>query len=74
MTRPRYNTLRRMPLIKAPTLVFWGRDDATNNISMGEATAANIPGAKLVVFEETGHMLPQQQSERFNEEVLAFLA
>ncbi|MCH7843828.1 MAG: alpha/beta fold hydrolase [Chloroflexi bacterium] len=32
MTRPRYNTLRRMPLIKAPTLVLWGRDDATNNV------------------------------------------
>lgn len=73
MTRPRYNTLRRMPLIKAPTLVLWGRDDATNNISMGEQTAATIPGAKLVIFEETGHMLPQQQSAKFNEEVLAFL-
>ena len=73
MTRPRYNTLRRMPLIKAPTLVLWGRDDATNNISMGEATAAAIPGAKLVIFEDTGHMLPQQQAAKFNEEVLSFL-
>jgi 2-hydroxy-6-oxonona-2,4-dienedioate hydrolase len=74
MTRARYNTLRRMPFIKAPTLVLWGQDDETNNISMGEETAAAIPGAKLVVFEKTGHMLPQQQAERFNEEVLSFLA
>ena len=74
MTRTRYHTIRRMKLIKAPTLVLWGQDDETNNVSMGEETAATIPGAKLVIFEKTGHMLPQQQAERFNEEVLAFLA
>ena len=73
MTRTRYHTIRRMPFIKAQTLVLWGQDDETNNISMGEETAATIPGAKLIVFEKTGHMLPQQQAERFNEEVLAFL-
>ena len=27
LTRPRYNTLRRLPHIKAPTLVVWGRED-----------------------------------------------
>lgn len=74
MTRGRYNTLRRMPLIKVPTLVMWGDEDATNDVSMGRETADRIPGAKLSIFEKTGHMLPQQQSERFNKEVLEFLA
>jgi pimeloyl-ACP methyl ester carboxylesterase len=74
MTRQRYNTLRRLPFIKAPTLVVWGRDDATNALEMGEATAAAIPGARLEVFDETGHGLPQQRPERFNELVLAFLS
>jgi pimeloyl-ACP methyl ester carboxylesterase len=73
MTRQRYNTLRRLPLIKVPTLVLWGREDQTNALEMGEATAKAIPGAKLVVFDDTGHMLPQQQSARFNEVVLDFL-
>ena len=73
MTRQRYNTLRRLPLIKAPTLVVWGRDDETNNVSMGEETAAAIPGARLEVFENTGHMLPQQEADRFNQLVLDFL-
>lgn len=73
MTRARYNTLRRMPFIKAPTLVLWGQNDETNDISMGEETASAIPDAKLIIFEKTGHMLPQQQAERFNREVLAFL-
>ncbi len=72
-TRVRYNTLRRMPHIKAPTLVCWGTDDQTNAFEMGEQTAATIPGARLVPFEGVGHMLPQQAAERFNEAVLEFL-
>jgi pimeloyl-ACP methyl ester carboxylesterase len=73
-TRQRYNTLRRMPFITAPTLVLWGRDDETNALEMGEATAKAIPGAKLVVFDNVGHMLPQQKPDEFNKVVLGFLA
>ena len=73
-TRIRYNTLRRMPHIKAPTLVCWGTDDQTNAFEMGEQTAAAIPGARLVPFEGIGHMLPQQAAERFNEVASEFLA
>lgn len=72
-TRIRYNTLRRMPHIKAPTLVCWGTDDQVNALEMGEKTTATIPGARLETFEGIGHMLPQQAAERFNEIVLDFL-
>ena len=72
-TRIRYNTLRRMPHIKASTLVCWGTDDQTNAFEMGEQTAATIPGARLVPFEGVGHMLPQQAADGFNEVVLEFL-
>jgi pimeloyl-ACP methyl ester carboxylesterase len=72
-TRQRYNTLRRMPHIKAPTLVLWGRDDKTNALEMGEETAHLIPGAKLIVYDNTGHGVPMEQAEAFNRDVLAFL-
>ncbi len=74
LTRQRYHTVRRLPLIKAPTLVVWGRNDETNELKMGEETAAGIPGARLVVFDGVGHMLPQQAAEEFNRLVLDFLA
>src|SRR5204862_8309248 len=32
-TQQRYNTLRRLPHIKAPTLGIWGRDDAVNSLA-----------------------------------------
>lgn len=72
-TRQRYNTLRRLPKIKAPTLVIWGRDDETNALEMGETTAKGIPGARLIVFDNVGHMVPQQRPDDFNKVVLEFL-
>jgi pimeloyl-ACP methyl ester carboxylesterase len=73
MTRARYNVLRRLPQIKVPTLILWGRDDKVNDISMGEALNQGIRGSKLVVFENTGHGVPQEQPEAFVREVLLFL-
>jgi pimeloyl-ACP methyl ester carboxylesterase len=73
MTRQRYNVLRRLPYISAPTLVLWGRNDQVNDIAMGEALNQGIKGSKLVVFEETGHGVPQERPAEFSKEVLAFL-
>jgi len=73
-TRQRYNTLRRLPFIKAPTLVIWGRDDQVNSLEeLGVPTAQGIPGAQLVVYDHTGHAIPWEQPERFVQDVAAFL-
>lgn len=74
LTRQRYNTLRRLPHIRAPALVLWGSADAVNDLSMGEALAAGIPGARLVVFEGAGHNLMADRPAEFAREVLSFLA
>ena len=72
MTRQRYNTLRRLPHIPVPTLVLWGRDDKTNDVSMAEDLHKGIKGSKLVVFEATGHGVPQEKPADFVREVLDF--
>jgi pimeloyl-ACP methyl ester carboxylesterase len=74
MTRQRYNVLRRLPYIKAPTLVIWGRDDKVNDLSLGEAVHEGIKGSKLVVFDTTGHGVPQERPAEFSKAVLDFLA
>jgi pimeloyl-ACP methyl ester carboxylesterase len=73
MTRSRYNVLRRLPYIKAPTLILWGDNDKTNDVSMGEALRDGIKGSKLVVFPDTGHGVPQERPKEFAKEVLDFL-
>jgi len=44
--------------LDVPTVVLHGREDALVHVSGGEATAAAVPGARLVVFEGMGHSLP----------------
>jgi pimeloyl-ACP methyl ester carboxylesterase len=46
--------------IKAPTLVIHGDADPLVTYSGGEATAAAIPGARLVTIKGMGHDLPHQ--------------
>jgi pimeloyl-ACP methyl ester carboxylesterase len=72
-TRIRYNTMRRLKHILVPTLVVWGSEDKTNDISMAHDLAGNIPGAKLIVYEGIGHGVPQEVPDRFTADVLAFL-
>lgn len=42
--------------ITVPTLVAVGRDDLWSPVSQHEEMAAAIPGAQLVIFEDSGHM------------------
>ena len=43
-----------------PTLVIHGADDPIFPLGHGEALAREIPGAELLVLEETGHELPRR--------------
>ena len=45
--------------LSVPTLVVHGRVDRLVPLSGGEATAAAIPGARLLVLDEMAHDLPQ---------------
>lgn len=73
LTRTRYNALRRLPFIKAPTLVVWGRQDSTNALEMGEKTHALIPGSRLVIIEDCNHFIPTERPDEFNRALLEFL-
>ena len=44
--------------IEVPTVVIHGTDDPLIDVSGGEATAAAIPGAELLLIEGMGHDLP----------------
>lgn len=50
----------RLRGLRVPTLVMHGTDDKMSDISGGRATAAAIPGAKLVIFDGMGHHLPRE--------------
>lgn len=57
----------KLRAVKIPTLVIHGDSDKMCNVSGGKATAAAIPGARLVIFEGMGHGLPEQLWEDFSD-------
>lgn len=47
--------------IDVPTMVICGREDAATPLSLSEEIAAGVPGARLCVIEECGHMSPMER-------------
>jgi len=47
--------------IACPTLVLAGRDDPVTPVDAHRALAAAIPGARLAVVEQAGHLVPLDQ-------------
>jgi pimeloyl-ACP methyl ester carboxylesterase len=46
--------------IRVPTLVVHGADDPMQSLTAGRATAQAIPGARLLVLPNAGHVLPTE--------------
>jgi pimeloyl-ACP methyl ester carboxylesterase len=69
----KHDTLERLPLITAPTLVIVGTKDRIINPISSEVIAAKIPNAKLVKAEGGSHFLSFEMKNVFNREVLNFL-
>ena len=53
--------------IKCPTLVICGREDVITPPAVHEELVAAIPGAKLEIIENCGHLSPLEQPEQVTE-------
>jgi pimeloyl-ACP methyl ester carboxylesterase len=65
------NRTAGLATIKAPTLVIHGIPDPLVRIEAGRATAAAIPGAKMLEVERMGHALPLELWPQIIEAVAA---
>ncbi len=63
-----------MPKLDLPVLICWGRHDALLPVSGASVLQAQIAGARLELFEDSGHCPFIEETERFNEVIGAFLA
>jgi len=59
--------------IRAPTLVIGSRHDALYPLSIAEGMARRIPGARLAIIEDAGHLSNLEQPQEFNRVLDAFL-
>jgi proline iminopeptidase len=63
----------RLATVTQPVLVLAGRHDRTCVPAAGEAIAAAIPHAEIVVFEQSGHMTFVEENEAYLDAVRRFL-
>jgi pimeloyl-ACP methyl ester carboxylesterase len=59
--------------IRTPTLIIWGERDDVLPRTDGTALAAAIPGSRLVVYPDTGHLVLWEQPARLASDVTAFV-
>jgi proline iminopeptidase len=64
----------RLGEVRTPLLVLAGRHDRTCVLAGSEAIAAGVPGAELVVLEQSAHMGFIEEPERYLAGVRSFLA
>lgn len=60
--------------ITCPTLILWGGKDGVLSRAQQDGLVAAIPGSRLVVYGDTGHLVLWEQPRRIAVDLAAFLA
>jgi pimeloyl-ACP methyl ester carboxylesterase len=69
--RERFNLLRRLPAITAPTLFLLGRGDPTSEVA--DKLQALVPGSQFVIVEDGAHQVHYENADQFAKAVVDFL-
>jgi pimeloyl-ACP methyl ester carboxylesterase len=64
---------KRLPLIKSPALIVWGRDDKVVPPAYSGLFRDGIKGSVLKVIDGAGHLPFMERPDEFNKAVLGFL-
>ena len=64
----------KLSAVRTPTLIVWGREDGLTPLAReGERFKKEMPAARLVVFDECGHVPQVEKAADFNAALLKFL-
>lgn len=69
----RHNIENRLPLIQAPTLLVWGKEDTITPPFTAEKFHEMIPDSRLIFIEKCGHAAMMEHPKEFNQHLEAFL-
>lgn len=69
----RHDVVDRLGQIAVPTLVIHGTVDPLVRVQNGRYLAAHIPGARLILYPNTGHIPIIERADDYTRDVLAFL-
>ena len=64
----------RLPEIRCPTLIVWGKHDMLVPDRDADEFERLIPDSRKIVFDETGHVAMLERPQTFNDALFEFLA
>jgi pimeloyl-ACP methyl ester carboxylesterase len=73
LVRRRDSLWTQATMITAPTLLVWGRHDRLVSASIAGRAQAAIPGSRLVLLEDSGHVAQMEHPVRVAQEFLALV-
>ena len=59
--------------IFVPTLIIWGREDRLIPLSLGQKLNATIPGSRIAILDECGHIPHEEKPEETSQIIRSFL-
>ena len=68
-----YRIFDRLEEVKAETLVVWGRQDPRGLYEQAVAGVDRMPNARLVTYEQCGHLPFLEKPDQYNVDITAFL-
>lgn len=66
-------TTEQLALIPTPALLLWGRNDRIVPPHIGERLVGDLPNAALKVYEQTGHLVPEERPAEVYLDIETFL-
>ncbi|MBA4536044.1 alpha/beta hydrolase [Bacillus aquiflavi] len=63
----------KLQTIETPCLLIWGEDDKIVPLNVGEKLNKELPNSQIVIFKETGHLLPEERPLDVFRHVLKFV-
>jgi pimeloyl-ACP methyl ester carboxylesterase len=68
----RTSVLEKLDRIRVPTLVMCGREDRATPPEKSENIARAIPGSRLVMLDDVGHMSTLEDPDAVNQHLVPF--
>lgn len=65
--QPRYSE------ISVPTLILWGREDSWIPVEQGQRLHEMIPGSRLRIIDDAGHLVIEERPDALIREILDFI-
>ncbi len=69
----RYDFRERLPQVACPTVIVWGEKDMILPVEDADAFVSMIPGARRILFKDTGHVPMAERPSTFNAALDEFL-